>query len=97
MGHERLAQMIQTHLEALRAHPEAHTPHESILSILRGLDSGEITVGQAQRLLGYQALRLDDTPAYAALYRQAAADIRAMQRQEHERALAANVGSQGNV
>ena len=36
------------------------------------------------RLLRYQAVLVAEVPAYAALYRQAAADIRHMQREEQE-------------
>ena len=68
---------------ALRAHPEARTPYETILSILTGLDTGTITLGQARRLLGYQALRLDDDSVHQILYRQVATDLRQMQREEH--------------
>ena len=40
------------------------------------VDKGDVTEGQALRILGYQAMRMADTAAHAALYRQAAADIR---------------------
>lgn len=81
MSSEHLARLIQAHQDALLAHPEARTPHATIVSILQGLDTGEITLAQALRLLGYQALRLEDTEAHQALYRQAAADLRQMQRE----------------
>ena len=42
-----------------------------------------LTEGHALRMLEYQAMRMADTAAHAALYRQAAADLRQMQREEH--------------
>jgi hypothetical protein len=85
MNHERLAALIQAHQNALRAHPEARTPYEAIVSLLTRLDQGTLTLRQARRLLGYQARRLDDDPAHQPLYRQVAADLRQMQREEHGR------------
>ena len=82
MRHERLAQLMQVYQEALRTHPEARTPYEGILNILMELDTGMITIGQARRILGYQAVRQDDDPTHQFLYRQAAAAIRQMQREE---------------
>ena len=83
MNHERLNQLIQSHKGALLAHPEAQTTHEAMISLLQGVDTGEITPNQCVRLLRYQALMVADVPAYAALYRQAAADMLQMQREEH--------------
>ena len=83
MSHERLAVLIQAQRRALLAHPEAQTTHEAIISLLQGVDAGEITPAQCVRLLRYQALMVSHAPAYAALYRQAAADILQMQREEH--------------
>jgi hypothetical protein len=83
MSHERLAQLMQAHREAMEADPEHETTHEAILSVFSALDKREVTEGQALRLLGYQAARLADEPPVAALYRQAAAVIRQMQREEH--------------
>jgi hypothetical protein len=83
MSHERLAALILARQEALLSDEKHSITHEAILSILKGLDRGDFTEGQALRFLGYQALRWADVPAYAALYRQAAADIRQMQREEH--------------
>lgn len=82
MSHERLAALIQTHQAALLAHPEAQATHEAIINLLQGVDSGDITVAQCVRLLRYQALLVADSPAYAALYRQAAADLQQMHRAE---------------
>ena len=83
MKHERLTALIQAHQSALLAHPEAQATHEAIISLLQGVDAGEITPAQCVRLLRYQAVLVTTMPAYAALYRQAAADIRQMQREEH--------------
>ena len=83
MSHKRLAALIQAHQEAMLAHPEASTTHEAIISLLQGVDAGEITPAQCVRLSRYQAVLVADVPAYAALYRQAAADIQQMQREEH--------------
>jgi hypothetical protein len=83
MNHKRLTQLIQTHQKALLTHPEAQATHEAIISLLQGVDAGEITPAQCVRLLRYQAVLVADAPAYAALYRQAAADIQRMQREEH--------------
>ena len=85
MSHERLSQLIQTHRAALLAHPEAQATHEAIINLVQGVDSGEITVGQCVRLLRYQALLVADGPAFAKLYRQAAADLQQMQREERWR------------
>jgi hypothetical protein len=82
MSHERLAVLIQAHQNALRAHPEAHTPYEAILSLLTQLDQGTLTLRQARRLLGHQARRIDDDPAHHILYRQVATSLRQMQREE---------------
>ena len=83
MSHERLAALIQAHQSALLAHPEAQATHEAIISLLQGVDSGEITPAQCVRLLGYQAVAVASAPVYAALNRQAAADLQHMQREEH--------------
>jgi hypothetical protein len=53
------------------------------LSILQALASHEVSQGHALRLLGLQSLRATDEPRHDAPYRQAAADIRQMQRAEH--------------
>jgi hypothetical protein len=82
MSHERLAQLIQAHQAALLAHPEAQATHEAIINLLQGVDAGEITIGQCVRLLRYQAVLVTEVPAYAALYRQAVADLQQMQRDE---------------
>jgi hypothetical protein len=82
MNHERLVQLIQAHCEAMETDPEASATHETIVSIFRGLEQGEITVGRAVYLLGYQAVYWADDPGQAARYRQAAAALRQMQRAE---------------
>jgi hypothetical protein len=82
MHHERLARLIQLHREAMETDPEARATHETIVSIFLGLDQGGIIVGRAVYLLGYQAVYWADDPAQAVLYRQAAADLRQLQRGE---------------
>ena len=83
MSHKRLTTMIQAHQAALLAHPETQATHEAIINLLQGVDAGEITIAQCVRLLRYQAVLVAEVPAFAALYRQAAADIQQMQREEH--------------
>ena len=83
MSHKRLVGLIQAHQGAMLAHPEAQTTHEAIISLLQGVDAGEITPAQCVRLLRYQALMVAHAPPYATLYRRAAADLRQMQREEH--------------
>ena len=78
MSHERLAQLIQARREAMEADAKHSIAHETILSIFTALDQGEVTEGRALHLLRYQAQRLADEPTHAALYREAAADIRQM-------------------
>ena len=82
MSHERLAHLMRTHQEALAAGQEPVHVHEVILSIFRALDQGEITAGRAVYLLNYQAMHWADDPAQVAFYRQAAADLRQLQRRE---------------
>lgn len=82
MSQERLAELLQAHRDALEADEESRHTHETILGILSALATWEITVGQALRILGAQAVRVADEPAQAALYRQAAANLRQMQREE---------------
>ena len=82
MRQERLAQLMQAHLLAMATDQEARATHEAILSIFRALDQGDVTVGRAVYLLGYQAVYWADDPTQAALYRQAAAALRQMQREE---------------
>ena len=82
MSHTRLTALIQARQGALLAHPEAQATHEAIIRLLQGADTGEITVVQCVRLLRYQAVLVAEVPAFAALYRQAAADIQQMQREE---------------
>jgi uncharacterized protein YciW len=82
VNHERLAAMIKAHQGALLAHPEAQATHEAIINLLQGVDAGEITVAQCVRLLRYQAVLVAEMSAYATLYRQAAADLLQMQREE---------------
>lgn len=82
MRHQRLAALIQAHQGALLAHPEAQATHEAIINLVQGVDTGEITVAHCMRLLRYQAVLVAEVPAFAALYRQAAADLQQMQRAE---------------
>ena len=83
MSHERLTQLMQARRAAMDTDPEHETTHEAILSVFTALDKREVTEGQALRLLRYQATRLSDEPGKATLYRQAAANIQQMQREEH--------------
>ena len=83
MSHERLAQLIQTRQVAIAADPEHSSTHETILSIFTAIEKGDVTEGLALRLLRSEAMRLANDPAQATLYRQAAADIWQMQREEH--------------
>ena len=86
MSRERLAALIAAHQTALAAVQDSASAdaHATILGILQELGKDEITTGHAQRLLGQQAVRATDEPIRAALYRQAAAAIRQMQREEQE-------------
>jgi hypothetical protein len=81
MSQERLAELMRTHQQAIEAGHEPGLAHEAVLSVLRGLTRGEVTRGQAIRLLRYQAL-VAETPAYATIYRQAAAALWQMPRGE---------------
>lgn len=94
MSHERLAQVMQTHQEAIEAGHEPRLAHETIVSVLRGLEHGDVTRGQAIRLLTYQAL-LADEATEVALYRQVAAALRQMPREEQENAPAGESHGQG--
>jgi hypothetical protein len=76
---------MQARQDAIAAGQEPLMAQETILSIFRALDQGDLTEGQALHLLRYQAQRLADEPAHAVLYRQAAAGLRRMQREEHGR------------
>ena len=76
MSHEQLAALIAAHQDALRTDPETRTTHEAIINLVQGFDTGDLTRGQCVRLLLYQALMVAEAPAHAALYRQAAANIR---------------------
>ncbi|HLV97375.1 MAG TPA: hypothetical protein VKT82_01750 [Ktedonobacterales bacterium] len=81
MSQDRLAALIQAHQEAIEAGREPLLAHETIVSVLRGLDQGAVTRGLVIRLLTSQA-QLADEPTEVALYRQAAAAIRQMPREE---------------
>ena len=83
MNHERLAELIRAQREAIAVQPEAWATHGTILGILTALEKGEVTESRAVYLLRNQATHLADEPTHAALSRQAAADIRQMQREEH--------------
>ena len=74
--------LFAAHQAALETQLDASMTYESILSILQALASHEVNQRYALRLLGLQALRATDDPTQAALYRQAAADLRHMQRAE---------------
>lgn len=82
MRHKRLATLIQTHQAALLTHAEAWATHGAIISLLHGVGTGEITAAQCARLLRCQSVLVAGVPAFAVLYRQAAADIRQVQREE---------------
>jgi hypothetical protein len=82
MSHERLAPLMQARRAAMDAGPEHETTDEAILSVFTALEKGEVTEGQALRVLGYQDVRLADEPTEVALYRQAAAAIRRLPREE---------------
>ncbi|HLW02739.1 MAG TPA: hypothetical protein VKT82_29055 [Ktedonobacterales bacterium] len=82
MNQERLAQLQLAYEEALLTHPEDRTPYENILNMVQGLRAGTITLGQARRILGYQAVRQDADLAHQFLYRQAATALRQMHREE---------------
>jgi hypothetical protein len=58
---ERLTQLMQAQRDAIEADPEARTARETILSILVAVDKGDVTEGQALRILSYQARRMADT------------------------------------
>ena len=78
MSQERLAELIQARQEAIEAGSHERVTRETIIGILRALEKGDITQGRALHLFAYQAQRLNEQPAHAVLYRQAAADIRQM-------------------
>lgn len=82
MSHDRLAQLIQARREAIDADPEHAITHETILSIFTSIAKGAVTEGLALRLLRSEAMRVANEPDQATLYRQAAADIWQMQREE---------------
>jgi hypothetical protein len=84
MRHERLVLVIQAHQEALLAHLELQETHEAIISLLQGVDAGEITPAHCVRLLRSQAARFADAPVASQLYRQAAADIERLQREDRQ-------------
>ena len=86
MSHERLVRLIHPHQQAIESGQEPLLAHETIRRILHALDTGQVTEGQALRLLRFQAQRLSEEPAHATLYRQAAAGIQQMQREEQEHA-----------
>ena len=79
MSHRRLAALIQAHQAALLAHSEAQATHEAMITPFRGVESDEIAVAHCVRLLRSQAVLVADVPAFAALYRQAAADLQQRQ------------------
>ena len=82
MFRERLAQVMQAQREARGDDPKDGATHETILGIFQALYQGDITAGRAIYLLNYQAMHWADEPAQGALYRQAAAAIRRLPREE---------------
>lgn len=83
MSHKRLRTLISTHEAALLDESELNPTLEAIIGLLKALDAEEFTERQALRLLGYQARRVSCEPTRAALYRQTAAALQQMQREEH--------------
>lgn len=83
MRRERLAQLMRAELEAIGSDSAARATHEIILSVFQALYQGDITAGRAVYLLNQQAVYWANEPAQAILYRQAAAALRQMQREEH--------------
>jgi hypothetical protein len=75
MRQKRLTRLIQAHREAMETDSQPRATHETMVSIFLALEQGDITVGRAVYLLGYQAVHWADEPTQAALNRQAAADI----------------------
>jgi hypothetical protein len=84
MRRERLVQFIQSHREASLARPELQETHETIISLLEGVATGEITAAHCVRLLRAQAVHFADAPAAARLYRQTATDLEHLQREDHQ-------------
>ena len=81
MSPERLEQLIQTHQDALaEALDSTSSGAEAIiLSILHALALGEITQQRAQQRFAQHALLASDEPIRAALYREAAREIRRLE------------------
>ena len=73
--------MITIHQAAMARHDYPIT-HAAICKVLRDLAAAAITEGQALRMLAMIVARIDD-PARQALYRQAIAELRQMQAEEH--------------
>lgn len=65
-----------THQGALAANLEAPITREAIIGLLQGVGTGEIAPWQGVRLLRYRAVLIAEVPAFVALSRQAAADLR---------------------
>jgi hypothetical protein len=83
MNQECLSALIREQEAVLAAGSLCCVPRQAIIYLLRTLVAGEITEEQALRLLDYQATNLADEQTHAAIYRQAAADLQQMQREEH--------------
>ena len=73
--------MLADH-QAAMARQEYPITHATICKVLRDLAADAITEGQALRMLATTGARIDD-PARQALYRQAMAELRQMQADEH--------------
>ena len=82
MSLERLAALIHEQAEAIAALERQISTHEAIRRLLRVLALEEITLGQASSILAETAERTTDLEQQA-LYRQAIAELRQMQADEH--------------
>ena len=81
MSQKRVARMIAEH-EAAIARQDYPGTRATICEVQRDLAAAAITEGQAIRILATTGARIDD-PARQALYRQAIAELRQMQADEH--------------
>jgi hypothetical protein len=83
MSQERLATLIADHRAAI-ARQEAPITHATICDVLVTLAAGQITEGQAIRILAETAERVRGyAPAHVALYQQTIDALRHMQAEEH--------------
>jgi hypothetical protein len=81
MSQQQVARMIADHQGAIARHENPLT-HETICEVLHDLEALAITEGQAIKILATTGARIDD-PARQALYRQAIAELRQVQADEH--------------